>query len=65
LYFPLESRKSIKPEDKYTKIFQGPNEAYADFLARLEVAISCNVIGEEAKMQLEKLLAYKNANQKC
>ena len=54
----------MKPKDSYTKIFQGPDEAYADFLARLEVAISCNVIGEEAKMQLEKLLAYKNENQK-
>ena len=54
-----------EPKGSYTKIFQGPNEAYADFLARLEVAISCNVIGEEAKMQLEKLLAYKNENQKC
>ena len=45
------------------QIFQGPNEAYADFLARLEVAISYSVIGEEAIMQLGKLLAYENANQ--
>ena len=44
---------------------QGPNETYADFLARLETAISRTVIGEEAKRQLEKLLAYENANQKC
>ena len=42
---------------------QGPNETYADFLARLETAISHSVIGEEAKRQLEKLLAYENANQ--
>ena len=55
----------MKPEDNYTKIFQGPNEVYDDFLARFKVAISHNVIREEAKMQLEKLLAYKNANQKC
>ena len=47
------------------QIFQGPNEAYADFLARLEVSISHSVIGEEAKRQLGKLLAYENANQKC
>ena len=33
----------------YTQILQGPNEAYADFLARLEVAISHSVIGEEAR----------------
>ena len=45
----------------YTKILQGPNEKYANFLARLETAISCTVIGEEAKRQLEKLLAYENA----
>ena len=43
---------------------QGPSENYADFLARLETAISCSVIGEEVKRQLEKLLAYENANQK-
>ena len=41
-----------------------PNETYADFLARLETAISHTVIGEETKRQLEKLLAYENANQK-
>ena len=38
---------------------------YADFLARLQTAISCTVIGEAAKRQLEKLLAYDNANQEC
>ena len=54
-----------EPKGSYTKVFQGPNEAYADFLARLEVSISHSVIGEEAKRQLGKLLAYENANQKC
>ena len=44
---------------------QVSNETYADFLARLETAISHTVIGEEAKRQLEKLLAYENANQEC
>ena len=38
---------------------QGPNEMYADFLARLETAISRTVIGEEAKRQLEKLMLMK------
>ena len=33
------------------------------FLARLGVAISHIVVGEEARVQLEKLLAYENANQ--
>ena len=44
---------------------QGLNETYADFLARLQTDISRTVIGEEAKRQLEKLLAYENANQEC
>ena len=39
------------------------NEIYADVLARLETAISHTVIGEKDKRQLEKLLAYENANQ--
>ena len=54
-----------EPKGSYTKIFQGSKEAYADFLARLEVAISSSVIREEVKRQLEKLLAYENANQEC
>ena len=43
-----------KPKGSYTKIFQGPNEAYADFLARLKVTISHSVIREKAKKQLKK-----------
>ena len=42
-----------------------PNESSAIFLARLETAISHTVIREESKKQLEKLLAYENANQEC
>ena len=38
-----------EPTGSYTKILQGPNESYADFLARLETAISHTVIGEETK----------------
>ena len=37
---------------------QGSNEMYADFLARLETAISRSVFGE-AKRQLEKLFALQ------
>jgi len=54
-----------EPTGSYTETLQGPNESYADFLARFETAISRTVIGEEAKKQLEKLLAYENANQEC
>ena len=49
----------------YTKILQGPNEAYVEFLTRLGVAISHNVVREETRVQLEKLLAYENENQEC
>ena len=55
----LEAWDQITPQGEptgtYTKILQGPNEMYADFLARLETAISHTVIGEEAKRQLGKL----------
>ena len=54
-----------EPKGSYTKILQGPNEAYADFLAGLRVAISHSVVEEEAKVQIEKLLTYENVNQKC
>ena len=33
--------------------------------SQLETAISRTVIGEEAKRQLEKLLAYENGNKEC
>ena len=52
-----------EPKGSYTKIFQGSKEAYADFLARLNIAVSHSAIREEAKMQLGKLLAYENTNQ--
>ena len=65
----LEAWDRITPQEEptgsYTKILQGPNENYADFLTRLETAISHTVIGEKTKTQLEKLLAYENANQEC
>ena len=66
----LEAWDQITPQGEPTgshiKILQGPNEMYADFLARLETAISRTGIREEDKIsQLEKLLAYDNANQEC
>ena len=45
-------------------IEKGPNEAYADFLARLETAISRNVIKKEVKIQ-KNPLTYENTNQEC
>ena len=52
-----------EPTGSYTKYCKDLNETYADFLARLETAISHTVIREETKKQLEKLLACENANQ--
>ena len=43
----LEAWDQITQEEStgsYTKILQGPNESYADFLAILETAISQTVI---------------------
>ena len=40
-------------------IEKGPNEAYADFLARLETAISCNVIKKEVKIQKKPTYLWK------
>ena len=58
--FALEAWDRIisqgEPKGSYTKILQGPNEAYADFLARLGVAISCSIVGEEARVQLKSCL---------
>ena len=43
-----------EPTGSYTKILQGHNENYADFLTRLETAISHIVIGEEPPPQKKK-----------
>ena len=52
---------------KLWKILRDENTRLSDlpFLARLQTAISCTVITEAAKKQLEKLLACENANQEC
>ena len=47
-----------EPKDSYTKILQGPKKASADFSARLGVATSHSIVGEEARVQLEKLFTY-------
>ena len=47
-----------EPNSNYTKILQGPKKASADFSARLGVATSHSIVGEEARVQLEKLFTY-------
>ena len=44
-----------EPTGSYTKILQGPNENYADFLTRLEIVISHTVIGEETKKRAREI----------
>ena len=44
-----------EPTGSYTKILQGPNENYADFLTRLETDISHTVIGEETKKRAREI----------
>ena len=55
----LEAWGQITQEEStgsYTKILQGPNESYTNFLDRLETAISHTIIKEETKKQRNYLL---------
>nr|XP_027792145.1 endogenous retrovirus group K member 7 Gag polyprotein-like [Marmota flaviventris] len=49
----------------WTKVSQKPNEPYVKFLSRLKLTIERTVVGEAARQQLLRLLAYKNANENC
>ena len=70
--FALEAWDQITPQEKpkgsYTKILQGPNKAYADFLAGLRVAISRSVVrrGQSAikkKKSLHIKMKIKNVRE--
>lgn len=54
----LEAWDQITPQrkltDNYTKISQRPNKAYANFLARLGVAISHNVVEKKSQNAVRK-----------
>ena len=51
----LFSLANLVPKLSQNKCLEkGPNEAYADFLARLETAISRNVIKKEVKYKKKK-----------
>lgn len=55
---------SNKTED-LSKIHQGPDEPYQDFVARLLEAVGKIIADEQAGMVLTKQLAYENANSAC
>ena len=65
----LRAWKKLPNSDKKTedlsKIFQGPDEPYQDFVARLLEAIGKMIGDEQAGMVLTKQLAYENANSAC
>jgi len=65
----LEAWDRIHPKGEHygswTKVIQKTNEPYVEFLSRLKLTLERTVIGEEARQQLLKLLAYENANEDC
>lgn len=58
---PCSTRKS----EDLSKVRQGPEEPYQDFLARLMEAIGKVIGDEQACMVLAKQLAFENANSAC
>ena len=65
----LRAWKKLPNSDKKTedlsKIRQGPDEPYQDFVARLLEAIGKVIGDEQVGMVLAKQLAYENANSPC
>lgn len=65
----LEAWDRIRPVGEHygswTKIIQKPNEPYVEFLARLRTVLDRTVVGEQAREQLLKMLAFENANEDC
>ncbi|XP_070320748.1 endogenous retrovirus group K member 10 Gag polyprotein-like [Odocoileus virginianus] len=58
---PVSNRKT----EDLSKIRQGPDEPYQDFVARLLDAISKIIGDEEAGLIVTKQMAYENANAAC
>ena len=56
---------SDKKTEDLSKILQGPDEPYQDFVARLLEVIGKVIGDEQAGMVLAKQLAYENANSAC
>ena len=56
---------SNKKSEDLSKIRQGPDETYQDFVARLLDSVLRVIGDEEAGMVLTRQLAYENANSAC
>ena len=64
-YPQISAANSDKKTEDLSKIRQGPDEPYQDFVACLLEAISKMIGDEQAGMVLAKQLAYENANSAC
>ena len=64
-YPQISAANSDKKTEDLSKIRQGPDEPYQDFVACLLEAISKMIGDEQAGMVLAKQLAYENANLAC
>ncbi|KAL6092545.1 hypothetical protein STEG23_030498, partial [Scotinomys teguina] len=64
-----EASERVRPDGEHygswTKVLQKTNEPYVEFLSWLKLTLERTVVGEEARQQLLKLLAYENANDDC
>ena len=54
-----------KKIESFTKVIQGPKEAFMDFLQRLTSAVNRMIPNSEARQIIIKSLASKNANPLC
>nr|UKS89477.1 group-specific antigen [Bovine retrovirus CH15] len=65
----MEAWARIRPTGEHygswTKVMQRNNEPYVEFIARLRVVLERTVVGEKARDQLLKMLAFENANEDC
>lgn len=57
--------ESGERSESFTKIIQGPNEAFNDFLKRLTSAVNRIVSDSGVRQILIKSLAFENANSDC
>lgn len=64
-----DSREKIEVEGKthssFQKTLQGPQEPYADFLARLQEAINKQINNPAAADVILQIMAFENANKDC
>ncbi|KAG8130083.1 hypothetical protein E2320_016658 [Naja naja] len=49
----------------FSKIHQGPNQPYQDFVEELQKAVERQIVNKEARAELLLKLAYENANEDC